>query len=132
MDQTRRDGKTPQLRDFLSAKVTKRSVSIAGHLTSVSIEQPFWDELGRIAEQRGNSSLHSHCPHRQRAGDKFVQCSSSLCSVSPATIIQRLSDHIAKWSKPSCLVKHINSGRRLCAIASLAKLHIFDFLFGPS
>ncbi len=55
MDQTRRNDKTPQLRDFLSAKVTKRSVSIAGHLTSISIEQPFWDELVRIAEQGGIS-----------------------------------------------------------------------------
>lgn len=53
MDQTRRDGNPPQLRDFLSAKVAKRSVSIAGHLTSVSIEQPFWDELSHIAKREG-------------------------------------------------------------------------------
>ncbi|HRK97775.1 MAG TPA: ribbon-helix-helix domain-containing protein [Alphaproteobacteria bacterium] len=29
----------------------KRSVSISGHSTSVSLEQPFWDELLSIVEQ---------------------------------------------------------------------------------
>lgn len=33
----------------LNAKVIKRTVNIAGHSTSVSLEQPFWDELIRIA-----------------------------------------------------------------------------------
>ncbi|MGC6390815.1 MAG: ribbon-helix-helix domain-containing protein [Alphaproteobacteria bacterium] len=28
----------------------KRSVTIRGHRTSVSLEQPFWDELQRMAE----------------------------------------------------------------------------------
>jgi predicted DNA-binding ribbon-helix-helix protein len=35
--------------NFLSAPVIKRSVNIAGHATSVSLEQPFWDELLAIA-----------------------------------------------------------------------------------
>lgn len=29
----------------------KRSVKISGHSTSVTLEQPFWDELKRIAAQ---------------------------------------------------------------------------------
>lgn len=33
----------------------KRSVVIAGHRTSVSIETPFWDALKDIAEARGMS-----------------------------------------------------------------------------
>ena len=33
----------------------KRSVVIAGHKTSVSIEAPFWDALKDIAEARGVS-----------------------------------------------------------------------------
>lgn len=33
--------------------VLKRSVSIAGHRTSVSLEAPFWDALGAIARERG-------------------------------------------------------------------------------
>jgi predicted DNA-binding ribbon-helix-helix protein len=35
--------------------IAKRSIVIAGHRTSVSIETPFWDELKRIAEGRGLS-----------------------------------------------------------------------------
>ena len=33
--------------------VRKRSVVIGGHATSVSVEQPFWDGLRRIAGERG-------------------------------------------------------------------------------
>jgi predicted DNA-binding ribbon-helix-helix protein len=51
MDQTGRHGKATQLENFLAARVIKRSVSISGHLTSVSLEQPFWDELNRLAQQ---------------------------------------------------------------------------------
>jgi predicted DNA-binding ribbon-helix-helix protein len=35
--------------------VIKRSLVIAGHRTSVSVETPFWDELRRIAAGRGVS-----------------------------------------------------------------------------
>lgn len=30
----------------------KRSITIAGHHTSVSLEEPFWQELGAIAKSR--------------------------------------------------------------------------------
>jgi predicted DNA-binding ribbon-helix-helix protein len=33
--------------------VAKRSVSIRGHRTSISLEQPFFDELAEIARSRG-------------------------------------------------------------------------------
>lgn len=39
----------------LNAKVIKRTVNIAGHSTSVSLEQPFWDELVRIAADNNQS-----------------------------------------------------------------------------
>lgn len=39
----------------MSTGVTKRSVMIAGHRTSVSLEDPFWDALREIAEARGQS-----------------------------------------------------------------------------
>ena len=32
--------------------IIKRSVAIAGHRTSVSLEEEFWDELKRIATER--------------------------------------------------------------------------------
>ena len=35
--------------------VEKRSISIRGHRTSFSLEKPFFDELLRIAAQRGLS-----------------------------------------------------------------------------
>jgi predicted DNA-binding ribbon-helix-helix protein len=34
---------------------TKRSVRIAGHPTSVSVEAPFWHALAEIAARRGQS-----------------------------------------------------------------------------
>ena len=33
----------------------KRSVSISGHRTSLSLEDGFWEELARIAQLRGTS-----------------------------------------------------------------------------
>jgi predicted DNA-binding ribbon-helix-helix protein len=39
----------------MSAGVTKRSVMIAGHRTSVSLEDPFWAALREVAGARGQS-----------------------------------------------------------------------------
>jgi predicted DNA-binding ribbon-helix-helix protein len=36
-----------------TAKLKKRSVAIAGHRTSVSLEEAFWRHLQRLAESRG-------------------------------------------------------------------------------
>ncbi len=38
------------------AGIVKRSIMIAGHRTSISLEQPFWDELKRLAAERGISA----------------------------------------------------------------------------
>ncbi len=35
--------------------VRKRSVLIAGHATSLSLEQAFWDDLREVARRRGTS-----------------------------------------------------------------------------
>lgn len=40
---------------MIDAEPRKRSVVVAGHRTSVSVEAPFWDELSEIAKQRGIS-----------------------------------------------------------------------------
>lgn len=37
------------------AGIAKRSVTIAGHRTSISLEAPFWEALGEIARDRGLS-----------------------------------------------------------------------------
>ncbi len=39
----------------MSGKPVKRSVIIAGHRTSVSLEREFWDELRRLARDDGVS-----------------------------------------------------------------------------
>ena len=36
-------------------KIVKRSVKISGHATSVSVEQPFWEELQEIAYLQNKS-----------------------------------------------------------------------------
>jgi predicted DNA-binding ribbon-helix-helix protein len=41
--------------DAASARVVKRSLVIAGHRTSISIEDAFWRRLRRIATNRGKS-----------------------------------------------------------------------------
>ncbi len=41
--------------DAVSARVVKRSLVIAGHRTSISIEDAFWRRLRRIALERGLS-----------------------------------------------------------------------------
>ncbi len=39
----------------MAGELRKRSVVIAGHTTSVSLEQEFWDVLRELAESRGRS-----------------------------------------------------------------------------
>jgi predicted DNA-binding ribbon-helix-helix protein len=41
--------------DLRSARVVKRSLAIAGHHTSVSLEDAFWRRLRQIAVERGLS-----------------------------------------------------------------------------
>lgn len=36
-------------------KVVKRSIAVAGHLTSVTMERAFWEQLDRIAAHDGSS-----------------------------------------------------------------------------
>ena len=39
----------------MSARVVKRSLSIRGHRTSISLEEPFWAELRALAARRETS-----------------------------------------------------------------------------
>jgi predicted DNA-binding ribbon-helix-helix protein len=47
------DGGPERLTQGPVSGVRKRSVNIAGHATSVSLEPGFWDALTRLAAQRG-------------------------------------------------------------------------------
>ena len=40
-------------REAVKSRISKRSIVIAGHKTSVSLEEQFWDSLKEIASQRG-------------------------------------------------------------------------------
>jgi predicted DNA-binding ribbon-helix-helix protein len=42
-------------RDRLSDAPRKRSVAIAGHRTSFSLEDPYWRDLAEVARRRGTS-----------------------------------------------------------------------------
>lgn len=55
MDRSGIHDKTAGLAAYLSSPVVKRSVTINGHATSVSLEQPFWDALSRLAENQEKS-----------------------------------------------------------------------------
>jgi predicted DNA-binding ribbon-helix-helix protein len=46
------------MNDATPPGVIKRSISIAGHRTSISLEEPFWEELQKIAARRGISVQH--------------------------------------------------------------------------
>ena len=35
--------------------MSKRSITVAGHRTSISLEAPFWEALAEIASSRGTS-----------------------------------------------------------------------------
>ena len=41
--------------DAAAQRVVKRSLSISGHRTSISLEEIFWSELRAIAERRAQS-----------------------------------------------------------------------------
>ncbi len=43
------------LTEILNAPIVKRSVMIAGHATSVSIEKPFWEAFKDIAKAQNQS-----------------------------------------------------------------------------
>ena len=42
-----------QARQTVASPIRKRSVKVAGHKTSISLEEPFWQALREIATERG-------------------------------------------------------------------------------
>lgn len=53
MDRSHGDDQAERLTAALSYPAVKRSVTLSGHATSVTLEQPFWDILQEIAQSRG-------------------------------------------------------------------------------
>jgi predicted DNA-binding ribbon-helix-helix protein len=81
--------------------IRKRSVSLGGHRTSVSLEQAFWDELSRIARSRGVStnSLVAEIDRQRAAGGQPAGNLSSAVRLFVLAELQRsagvLSEHKA-------------------------------------
>ncbi len=44
-----------RLKILLSSPIIKRSVMIAGHASSVTIEEPFWNEFKALTKAQGKS-----------------------------------------------------------------------------
>lgn len=57
--------------------MAKRSITISGHRTSVSIEQPFWQALGEIAAAR-NLSLAAMIAEIDRERPEAANLSSAI------------------------------------------------------
>ena len=69
----------------MSGTIKKRSVEIAGHRTSLSLEEAFWRALKRIAAQDGVSINRLIARiHRERAGN--------LSSAVRVYVLERLED----------------------------------------
>lgn len=60
-----------------AANVAKRSLDIAGHWTSVSLESPFWEALGEIAAER-KLSLAALVAEIDRARTPATNLSSAI------------------------------------------------------
>lgn len=61
---------TPEMADASPAPVAKRSIVIAGHRTSISLEEPFWRALKEIATAKrcSLSELLTDIDQRKPAG----------------------------------------------------------------
>ncbi len=68
-----------ELSDILNAPIVKRSVMIAGHATSVSIEKPFWEAFKAIAkaQQKSINTLITEIDDA-RPKDKKINLSSAI------------------------------------------------------
>lgn len=76
-----------------AAEPRKRSVTLAGHRTSLSLEQAFWDVLADFARQDGvsiNALLTKIDSNRQ----------ANLSSAARVYVLERLRRRLTEWSDP--------------------------------
>jgi predicted DNA-binding ribbon-helix-helix protein len=72
-------------------RIAKRSVLLAGHRTSVSLEQAFWDQLKRIAAEDG-------CSLNALVAKVDAERQGNLSSALRVYVLTRLSDPSARPS----------------------------------
>ncbi len=77
----------------MSDAIPKRSVIVAGHRTSVSLEEPFWARLKEIAHARSKSinDLVTEIDSTEPAGGRQGNLSSALRLFVLAELEQRLA-----------------------------------------
>jgi len=61
----------------MKSPIIKRSVSVNGHKTSISLEEPFWNEIKTIASQK-NTSIKDLITDIDRGKQAEANLSSSL------------------------------------------------------
>ncbi|WP_112662558.1 ribbon-helix-helix domain-containing protein [Microvirga flavescens] len=79
----------------MTSGVVKRSLSIAGHRTSVSLEEPFWEELRSIAQKR---SLSIQALVQSIDAGRGEQ---NLSSAIRVFILQVLRDELSRQEHPA-------------------------------
>jgi predicted DNA-binding ribbon-helix-helix protein len=68
-------------------RIVKRSVRIAGHRTSVTVEEAFWQELKRLAGER-------HCSLSRLIGDIDAQRKGNLSSALRLWVLSELKSNV--------------------------------------
>lgn len=79
----------------MSTGIVKRSLSIAGHRTSVSLEEPFWDALREIA-QKQSCSIQALVQRIDKERDE-----QNLSSAIRVFVLQTLRDQLSRQNYPS-------------------------------
>ncbi|RFC62619.1 aryl-sulfate sulfotransferase [Fulvimarina endophytica] len=78
----------------------KRSLSIRGHRTSITLEEPFWRHLGHLAEERG-TSVASLVAEMDAARDPDVNLSSAIRVALFETVLSRLDEVAGSRADPN-------------------------------
>ena len=73
----------------------KRSITIHGHQTSVSLEDEFWDELAALAEQR-KVSLNALVTEVDKARDTRKAGNGNLSSALRVYVLQQAKRKISR------------------------------------
>ena len=73
----------------------KRSITIHGHQTSVSLEDEFWDELAALAEQR-KLSLNALVTEVDKARDTGKSGGGNLSSALRVYVLQQAKRKISR------------------------------------
>jgi len=78
----------------MSSAIRKRSVTIAGHKTSLSLEEEFWQELKRLAAAEGLSlnALIERIDRTSRGDDP----TANLSSAARVYVLERLRDEAGR------------------------------------